>query len=321
MARDLADTWMVVLRDDQRTDTAKMGPLRRMANWGGPVAAIYPTGPGLFLDYRTPAAELLAIILQERPAYLITFPSLLRELLHESQSSGRRPQRLREVRTTGEALAPELRELTLNAWGGDSENPLRVTEFYSSAENGIIAAPCRERNALHVQAEGVRLEILRADGSPCEPGEEGRVVLTSLHNFAMPLIRYEIGDRAVAGPPCACGRTLPVLAAIPGRARDMLTLPDGRRRFPYYAHNTIMQVGAIVQHQVAQTARDEVEIRLVVRRPLTAAEEAHIVTAATQGLGGGHRVRLAYRTEIPRQASGKFAEFTNEFENPPAAPR
>ena len=137
----------------------------------------------------------------------------------------------------------------------------------------------------------------------------------------MPLIRYEIGDRAVFGPPCACGRTLPVLAAIPGRARDMLTLPDGQRRFPYYAHNTIMQVDAIVQHQVAQTALDEVEIRLVVRRPLTPAEEAHIVAAASRGLGGAHRVRLAYRSEIPRQASGKFAEFTNEFANSPVAPR
>ena len=320
-ARDFRATWMAVLRDDQRTDPAKQGPLRRMANWGGPLAVIYPTGPGLFLDYRANAAELLAVLLQERPAYLVTFPSLLRELLRESQATGMRPSGLREVRTTGEALAPELRDLTLNAWGQAGACPLRVTEVYSSAETGIIATPCREQNALHTQAEGVRLEILRADGRPCETGEEGRVVLTSLHNFAMPLIRYEIGDRAVFGPPCACGRTLPVLAAIPGRARDMLTLPDGQRRFPYYAHNTIMQVDAIVQHQVAQTALDEVEIRLVVRRPLTPAEEAHIVAAASRGLGGAHRVRLAYRSEIPRQASGKFAEFTNEFANPPAAPR
>jgi hypothetical protein len=61
-----------------------------------------------------------------------------------------------------------------------------------------------------------------------------------------------------------------------------------------------------------------VEIRLVVRRPLTPAEESHIIAAATRGLGGEHRVHLANRSEIPRQASGKFAEFTNEFANPPA---
>jgi phenylacetate-CoA ligase len=54
-------------------------------------------------------------------------------------------------------------------------------------------------------------------------------VVTPLHNFAMPLIRYAIGDYAEAGPPCACGRGLPVLARILGRARNLLTLPHGER--------------------------------------------------------------------------------------------
>jgi len=221
------------------------------------------------------------------------------------------------VRTTGETLRTELRELIVAAWSTSGETPLRVSEIYSTAEAGIIAVPCREENSLHVQAEGVKLEILRDDGSPCNSGEEGRVVLTSLHNFAMPLIRYEIGDRAVFGPACRCGRFLSVLAAIPGRARDMLTMSDGQHRFPYYAHNTMMQVDAIVQHQVAQTDLDQVEIRLVVRRPLTVMEETHVIGAATLGLGGAHKVQLVYRSEILRQASGKFAEFVNEFENPP----
>jgi len=317
--RDLGATWMAILRDDQRTDPAKQKPLRRTSNWGDPIATVYPTGPGLFLDYRTNASQMLDVILQERPAYIVTFPSLLREVVRESQASRLRPEGLLEVRTTGEALSAELRELTIAAWGV-KETPLRVSEIYSTAETGIIAVPCREENALHIQAEGVKLEILRDDGSPCKMGEEGRVVLTSLHNFAMPLIRYAIGDRAVFGPACRCGRSLPVLSAIPGRARDMLTMPDGKHRFPYYAHNTIMQVDAIVQHQVAQTALDQVEIRLAVRRPLTVAEEAHIIEAATQGLGSAHKVRVVYRSEILRQASGKFAEFINEFENPPTLP-
>jgi phenylacetate-CoA ligase len=314
--RNLGATWMAILRDDQRTDPARQKPLRRTSNWGNPIATVYPTGPGLFLDYRTGASELLDIILQERPAYIVTFPSLVRELVRESQASGLRPEGLLEVRTTGETLSTELRELTIAAWSTKG-TPLRVSEIYSTAEVGIIAVPCREENSLHVQAEGVKLEILRDDGSACETGEEGRVVLTSLHNFAMPLIRYEIGDRAVFGPACRCGRFLPVLTAIPGRARDMLTMSDGQHRFPYYAHKTMMQVDAIVQHQVVQTDLDQVEIRLVVRRPLTVAEEAHVIGAATRGLGGAHKVQLVYRSEILRQASGKFAEFINEFENPP----
>jgi phenylacetate-CoA ligase len=217
---------------------------------------------------------------------------------------------LREVRGTGEALSPELRALCAEAWG------VRVSELYSAAEIGLIAFPCPEQNLLHVQAEGVRLEVLRDDGTDCEPGEEGRVVLTPLHNFAMPLIRYEIGDRAVPAAPCACGRTLPALACIPGRARDMLTLPDGARRFPYYGHNAIMRVDAIAQHQVAQVAPDRVELRLVVRRPLDAEEAAHIVAVAEAALGPPFRAVIVYRDAIARQPGGKYAEFSNEVAAP-----
>lgn len=310
-ARDFSAPWMTVLRDATRTEPERSDPLRRLPNWGEPLAAIYPTGPALFVDYRAEVAELLRILVREKPVYLTTFPSLLRELLSESHASGLRPEGLREVRSTGEALSPEVRAWCGELWG------VKVTELYTAADIGVIALPCREHNALHVQSEGVFVEVLRDDGTPCEAGEEGRVVLTPLHNFAMPLLRYEIGDRAVVGARCACGRTLPVLASIPGRARDMLALPGGGRRFPFYGHNEIMRVDAIVQHQVAQTASDQVELRLVVRRPLTPAEEAHILAAAQAGIGPAHRISIVYRDEIRRRSSGKFAEFTNETE--PAA--
>lgn len=308
-ARDLSAFWMTILRDNARTDPARSDPLRRLPNWGEPVSAVHHTGPAAFLDYRAEVAELLAILVREKPAYLTTFPSLLRELLRESRASGLRPEGLREVRSTGEALSGEVREWCAELWGA------QVTESYTAADIGIIALPCPERNTLHVQSEGVLFELLRDDGAPCAPGEEGRVILTPLHNFAMPLLRYEIGDRAIAGPPCACGRCLPALAAIPGRARDMLSIPGGGRRFPFYGHNAIMRIDAIVQHQVAQTALDQVELRLVVRRPLTPAEEAHILASAREGLGPAHQPRIVYRDEIRRQASGKFAEFTNEYES------
>ncbi len=162
------------------------------------------------------------------------------------------------------------------------------------------------------------MEVLRADGTACEVGEEGDVVLTPLHNFAMPLLRYAIGDRAVWGPQCTCGRTLAVLAAIPGRARAMLTLPDGTRRFPYYGHNAIMRVGAIAQHQVAQVGPAQVgpaqvEIRLVVVRALTEAEERQIVEASRRALGAPFEVSLKYVDGIARGPGGKHAEFCNEF--------
>ena len=305
--RDFSALWMTILRDDLRTDPAHSNPLRRFPDWGEPLAAIYSTGPGLLLDYRVDVAEMFRIIIKEKPAYLTTFPSLLRELLRESRASGVLPQGLLEVRSTGEALSTEIRSLCGELWG------TKVSEIYSAAEIGIIAVPCSEQNALHVQSEGVFLEILRDDGTPCASGEEGRVVLTPLHNFVMPLIRYELGDRATLGAPCSCGRTLPVLRTIPGRARDMITTPTGERRFPFYSHGEMMKLDAIVQHQVAQTAVNQIEIRLVVRRPLTITEETQLLSIARAGLGTAHELRIVYCKEILRQKSGKFAEFTNEL--------
>jgi phenylacetate-CoA ligase len=305
--RDLGQLRMTLLRDEQRTDAAA-DPLRRAADWGEPISTVYPTGPAILVDYRAEVSFLWDAVLRERPVFLTTFPSLLAALVRESLADGRKPDGLREVRTVGEALSGDLRTICEAAWG------VRMTDIYSAAEIGVIAYPCREHGRMHVQSESVKLEILRDDGTPCEVGEEGRVVLTPLHNFAMPLIRYEIGDRAAFGGPCACGRTLPVLAGIPGRARDMLTLPNGGRRFPYYGHGEIMRIESIMQHQVAQTGPDQIEIRLVVRRRLTGDEEARVTAIASRHLGEPFSVRVVYRAELTRGPGGKFAEFTNEYE-------
>src|SRR3546814_11153852 len=85
----------------------------------------------------------------------------------------------------------------------------------------------------HAQSENVLLEVVDDDGRPCGPGETGRVLITSLHNFATPLIRYELGDYAEVGSPCACGRGLPVIKQVLGRKRNRLILSDGRSGFPY----------------------------------------------------------------------------------------
>ena len=123
---------------------------------------------------------------------------------------------LREVRTLGEASTPDLRALCREAWG------VPLVDVYSAEEVGYIALQCPEHEHYHVQAESVLVEILDERGAPAPPGETGRVVVTDLHNFAMPLVRYEIGDYAEVGEPCACGRGLPVLRRIVGRVRNML---------------------------------------------------------------------------------------------------
>src|SRR6185437_16003324 len=160
------------------------------------------------------------------PHYLLSYPSNSRALARYAQREKIRLPGLRAVHTYGEPLTPDVREACREAWG------VPAIDVYSCEELGFVALQCPRHEHYHVQSESVLVEILDEDGLPARPGEIGRVVLTSLHNFAMPLIRYAIGDYAEVGAPCPCGRGLPVIERLLGRRRNMVTLPDGRRAWP-----------------------------------------------------------------------------------------
>ena len=306
--RDLSGTFLSIFRDERREHLDESAHLRRMDDWGPPVSVVWPSGPSVLLDYRAPIDTLIETICELAPDYLSTFPSLLLEILRRVRETGKRLPPLREAIGVGEATSPELTELCRTLW----KAPLACT--YTAYEAGAIAYRCREEERWHLQSEKSVIEVLDEDGGPCAPGETGRVIVTPLHNFAMPLLRYEIGDLATVGAgDCACGRKLPTLDDIPGRARDLLMLENGDLRPPYYGHGAVMQVRAIRQHQVVQTALGQISFRLVVARPLSEDEERHVITAASEALGGGFRVRLEYVDEIVRGPAGKFAEFERQF--------
>jgi phenylacetate-CoA ligase len=138
-------------------------------------------------------------------------------------------------------------------------------------------------------------------------------VVTTLHNFATPLIRYELGDYAVAGGPCPCGRGLPVIDRVLGRTRNLLRLPDGRRYFPSFPSDTWAHIAPIRQLQVAQRTLEDIELRVVVDRPLTAGEEARLADAFRDTLLHPFRINVAYRDEIARSGNYKFEDFISEL--------
>lgn len=305
--RALTGSAIGIRRDEQRTDFSVKVHLRRLPDWGAPVSTVYPTGPAAMLDYRSSIPDQVEVLLTERPDYLTTYPSLLLEILRHCRVAGLTLPGLKAVRTVREVVTPELRILCREILG------VEITDVYSCGEAGSLAFQCPEHGAYHLQQECALIEILNEDGQPCPTGAIGRVVVTPLHNFAMPLIRYDFGDLAEVGEPCLCGRTLPVVSRFVGRARDTLTLPDGSKRYPYYGHNAMMTVEAIRQHQVVQKSLDEIEIRLVLTRALTVGEEAHIRAVAIEGLGHPFAIRLTRVDEIGRSTSGKYAEFSSEL--------
>jgi phenylacetate-CoA ligase len=311
--RDLSAK-LAAIRNDDRRPAGHVGLYEsRFSDWGPPVASTYPTGPASMLDIRSSLAEQVEWLRREAPAYLLTFGLNLLFLARYCREHAIALPSLRGVRSSGEVLAEGTREACRAAWGVD------VVDVYSAVEAGYIALQCPAAETYHVQAENALVEILDGDGRPCAPGEVGRVIVTPLHNYATPLIRYEIGDFAEVGAPCPCGRSLPTLTRILGRTREMLLLPSGEERFPYFLKKVLAQFGAIIQHQIVQRSRDHLEVVLAARAPLAVAEEERLRHAIRDGFGHPFRVTFTYCEEIPRAANGKYQEFRREVSAQPGS--
>ncbi|RMD60947.1 MAG: phenylacetate--CoA ligase family protein [Alphaproteobacteria bacterium] len=284
----------------------------RLRSWGFPIAALYHTGPAVGLSVMTSTEQQAQWLARADPDYLLTFPSALRALARHCREAGIALPRLRQARTLSEVLSPETRAEVEATWG------IKVCDMYSAREVGYMALQCPDHDHYHVQAEGVLVEMLDEAGAPCPPGRAGRIVVTPLHNFAMPLLRYDIGDYAVPGRPCPCGRGLPVLTRITGRVRNMLRLPGGGEAWPLIGEPWYTNIPAIRQYQMVQTALQRLELHLVVDRPLTAGEEAELRRIVVDRIGHPFEIALIYRDAIPRGPGGKFEDFKCEL--PPPSP-
>ena len=223
-----------------------------------------------------------------------------------SEEKGFKPPGLEQVSTMGEVLDDDIRQTCERAWG------VPVTDVYSSQEVGVIAIQCPDHPHYHVQSESVLVEVLDEDGAPCQPGRVGRIVVTDLHNFASPIIHYAIGDYAEVGEPCPCGRGLPVLKRIMGRTRNMLTLPGGDKFWPVIGQSKLRDIAPVRQFQLVQKTLEDIELRLVVARELTADEEAAVKASVLEKLGHEFAISLIYFDEIPRTPGGKYEDIISE---------
>jgi phenylacetate-CoA ligase len=273
-------------------------------SWGPPASLIYRTGPSETMPITTDIPRQVEWLQQFDPDYLLIYPNTLAGVLRHCREHDIRLQRLRQIRTIGETVAPSLRQATLDVLG------VGIADVYSSQEIGSIAVQCPQTGLYHVMSESVIVEVLGEGGEPCGEGEVGRVTVTDLHNFATPLVRYDIGDMAEAGGACACGRGLPTLRRILGRERNLILMPDGRRHWPLVGFAGFRDVAPVEQYQLIQHNREEIEVRLVATRPVTEAEEAGLGNVIRGALGHPFSLRFVYFDgEIPRSAGGKFEEF------------
>ena len=281
---------------------------RQEPRWAGSASEVFETGPSVSMDIASDLEEQLRWLVEENPAYLLTHPSNLGALANLSMKLGIRPTSQRQARTFGEALRDDLRETVRRAWQVD------IADLYSSEECGYMALQCPTGHHYHVQSESVILEVLDDSGRPCLPGETGRVVVTTLQNYAMPLIRYESGDYAEVGSSCSCGRKLPVLTRIHGRQRNMVMLPGGQCHWPSFPAEMWLGVAPVEQFQLVQRDLMVIEVNYLMSCELADEQKRRLEDLLAARLGYRFRFEWVRREAISHGANHKFEDFVSEID-------
>jgi len=206
--------------------------------------------------------------------------------------------RLKAVVTTSEKVTPEMRQVMERAYG------CRVFEEYSTVENAVFASECEQRR-LHVSPDAGIVEILRQDGSPCDPGEVGEVVATSFTRWHQLFIRYRLGDLAAWDDvPCPCGRQMPVLKEVCGRLEDVVYGQDGRQLVRF--HGVFVGMPHVREGQVIQDGLSVFRVKVVPDEGFGDADVGAVIERMKQRLGKDTHVQVEVVPAIERTAAGKF---------------
>jgi phenylacetate-CoA ligase len=273
-------------------------------SWGGAFDVLGYRGPSVTRGYMLGNADShLDWLLQEKPAYLKCNASIAAELAERSLSRGDHLP-LVQIMSQTERVQPKQRALCLAAFGAP------IADRYSCEEAGWLAFECPTHHHLHALSGTVLMEILDNNNQPCPPGTVGRVLITSLHSFAMPLIRYELGDLAEWGPACGCGVTLPVIAKLHGRIRNRVQLPGGSSAMPFLGDD-LGFISSIRQFRTLQHPDLSLELQVAVSKTLDLGEieKIHKIYKAN-GLGALN-LRITELPEIPWPAGRKREEFVS----------
>lgn len=273
-------------------------------SWGPPPNTVLRCGPEQIRSSSDSLESLTDWLLEFQPNQILLYPSILNELLNVLQERGASLPELKVVRTFAESVSPDLREKTKNFFGFD------ITDIYSSEEFALLATQCPEEGNYHI-SETALIEVLDESDRPCKEGEVGRVIVTDLINYATPLIRYDIRDRAVMGPRnCPCGRSSPTLKRILGRERNLVTLPDGSKHWPLVGFTKFLKILPILQFQLVQESLTTVIAKFYTKSPNPEAHELAIASIVQEALGYPFNIRFEWsKGPLSRGKNDKFEEF------------
>jgi phenylacetate-CoA ligase len=187
----------------------------------------------------------------------------------------------------------------------------KVFNHYGSREVGSIASECGIHDGLHILMDNVVVEVVNTHGELCRTGEEGAIVITTLNNYSMPLIRYKIGDLGILQEEhtCKCGCQYPKLQRVLGRVTDVFKKSDGSVIMPeYFIHliGVVCNNGFIKTFQVIQEEIQYVIIKLVMEGSVSTNDLEEIEDKIKLVMGTECRIEFRFVDEILKTKTGKF---------------
>lgn len=194
-----------------------------------------------------------------------------------------------------------------------------IYNHYGSRELGSIASECKHHKGMHIFTNHNYVEILDEFDQPVEDGIDGNIVVTSLNNYTMPLIRYKIGDVGrKSKTTCPCQIAYPMLEKVIGRSTEILTATDGSLVLPEYIIHLIgvtCNDGSINKFQVIQTSLENININIVVQKDRVLSEnKKKEITSKIQLLLGNTSINFSIVKDIPKTPSGKYLYVVSKIE-------
>jgi phenylacetate-CoA ligase len=249
------------------------------------------------------------------PAMIYGYPSILALLAEAALQQKRRYDAgsLKVIFCTAEKLYDHQRQLIEHVFKAP------VANGYGSRDAGFIAHECPQ-GRLHLSAEDIIVEILDDQQNPVAAGTAGEIVVTHMATRAFPMIRYRTGDIGILSTEaCTCGRQLPVLTDVIGRANDLLRATDGSPVHGAYIGNIVREDAAVAQFQFIQHSPRQFELKLVCRdgaQPDQPGLRARLLGV----VGGDAEIAIQLTAAIAMEQNGKFKYIVNRCsENPSPA--
>lgn len=211
----------------------------------------------LYISTLSDPDKIISILRSYRPTVVLGYTGKMKEIAVLVEQKNIALNSIKTIFLTGEVLSSQDRRYIEKIFD------VKVFDYYSSCECGLIAWECQRHEGYHIDCDNVIVEIIDEKG---QIARQGDIVVTVLNNFTMPIIRFKLGDYGCfSDATCACGVRYPMLKLIAGRINDFIVLADGRKISPYEIMRTMDDIDSVLQYRIIQEAMDRVICLLDVR--------------------------------------------------------